>query len=337
MKPEILFLSQENVVEAGVLDMPKVMEQVEKAYTYMGKQQVKNPAKIQLAIPDPVNWNSFFMSMPSYIEPLNIAGFKWAAESHENVKHPGMPLGLDIVMLSDPATVYPKAIMDGTIITAMRTSGVAGMAAKYLARKNSKVATLVGAGVIGRTMVMSIMTALPQLETIYLCDLNVPKAEALAKEFEGKYNVIASGDTKACAEQSDLIVTETTASKPFLKKAWVKSNATVIQMSSWEIDEEIAKSASHLYLDSWEQMSHFKNSLIGHLHDDCGLTKDGVIELQDVVTGQAPGRTSDDELICCCTLGYAAVDITVANWIYENAKEKGIGTKLNLWENPLWV
>ena len=63
----------------------------------------------------------------------------------------------------------------------------------------------------------------------------------------------------------------------------------------------------------------------------------GVIELQDVVTGQAPGRTSDDELICCCTLGYAAVDITVANWIYENAKEKGIGTKLNLWENPLWV
>ena len=108
-------------------------------------------------------------------------------------------------------------------------------------------------------------------------------------------------------------------------------------MSSWEIDEEIAKSASHLYLDSWEQMSHFKNSLIGHLHDDCGLTKDGVIELQDVVTGQAPGRTSDDELICCCTLGYAAVDITVANWIYENAKEKGIGTKLNLWENPLWV
>ena len=70
MKPEILFLSQENVVEAGVLDMPKVMEQVEKAYTYMGKQQVKNPAKIQLAIPDPVNWNSFFMSMPSYIEPM---------------------------------------------------------------------------------------------------------------------------------------------------------------------------------------------------------------------------------------------------------------------------
>jgi len=337
MKPEILFLSQENVVEAGVLDMPNVMEQVENAYQFMGEGEVVNPAKIQLKIPEEGPWNSFFMSMPSYIKPLDVAGFKWAAESKDNVKHPGMPLGLDVVILSDPTTVYPRAIMDGTIITAMRTSGVAGMAAKYLARKNSKVATLVGAGVIGRTMVMAIMTALPELETIYLCDLNLPKAEALAKEFEGKYNVIASSDTEACAKQSDLIVTETTCTKPFLKREWVKDNATVIQMSGWEIDEQIAKDAARLYVDSWAQLSHFKNSLIGHLHDNCGLERDGVVELQDVVTGKAVGRTNDDELICCCTLGYGAVDITVANWIYENAKQMGIGTKLNLWENPLWV
>lgn len=337
MKPEILFLSQEDVVKAGVLDMPKVMEQVEQAYTYMGNHEVVNPAKIKLSIPEEGPWDSFFMSMPSYIKPLDVAGFKWAAESHENVKHPGMPLGLDVVVLSDPTTVYPRAFMDGTIITAMRTSAVAGMAAKYLARKNSKVATLVGAGVIGRTMVMAIMTALPDLETIYLCDLNVPKAEALAKEFEGKYNVIASGDTEACAKASDLIVTETTCVKPFLKREWIKSNATVIQMGSWEIDEQIPKDAANLYVDSWAQLSHFSSCLIGHLHENCGLEREGVIELQDVVVGNAPGRTNDEDLICCCTLGFGAVDITVANWIYENAKQKGIGTKLNLWENPLWT
>lgn len=302
MKPEILFLSQEDVVKAGVLDMPKVMEQVELAYTYMGKHEVINPAKIKLGIPEDDNWDSFFMSMPSYIKPLDVAGFKWAAESHENVKHPGMPLGLDVVVLSDPTTVYPRAFMDGTIITAMRTSAVAGMAAKYLARKNSKVATLVGAGVIGRTMVMAIMAALPELETIYLCDLNVPKAEALAKEFEGQYPVVASGDTEACAKASDLIVTETTCVKPFLKREWIKSNATVIQMGSWEIDEQIPKDAANLYVDSWEQLSHFSFSLIGHLHENCGLEREGVIELQDVVVGNVPGRTSDDDLICCCTL-----------------------------------
>lgn len=337
MEPEILFLKQEDVIAAGVLDMPKVMEQVEKAYTFMGNGQVVNPSKVQLRIPDQPNWNSFFMSMPSYIPPLDVAGFKWAAESHDNAKHPGMPLGVDVVVLSDPTTVYPKAIMDGTIITTMRTSAVAGMAAKYLARKDSKTATLVGAGVIGRTMVMAVMTALPQLETIYLCDLNLPKAEALAREFEGKYHVVASSDTGACAKESDLIVTATTTDRPFLKREWVKNNATVIQMGCWEIDEQIPKDAANLYVDSWAQLTHIEDTLIRHLEKDCGLTESGVIHLQDVVTGKAPGRTSDDQLLCCSTLGIGSVDITVAEWIYRQAKEKGIGQQLRLWDNALWV
>ena len=190
-KPEILFLKQEDVVKAGVLDMKTVLAITEKTFKMIGEGQVINPPKTMLGMPNNENWKSYCMSMPSYIGgDVDIAGFKWASESVFNMSQPDMPYGVDVVMLSDPKTVYPKAIMDGTIITAMRTSAAAGVAAKYLASKNSNTACLVGAGVIGRTMVMAMMEAVPSLETIYLCDLDIAKAQGIAKEYEGKYNVI---------------------------------------------------------------------------------------------------------------------------------------------------
>ena len=207
-KPEILFLKQEDVVKAGVLDMKTVLAITEKTFKMIGEGQVINPPKTMLGMPNNENWKSYCMSMPSYIGgDVDIAGFKWASESVFNMSQPDMPYGVDVVMLSDPKTVYPKAIMDGTIITAMRTSAAAGVAAKYLASKNSKTACLVGAGVIGRTMVMAMMEAVPSLETIYLCDLDIAKAQGIAKEYEGKYNVIPCSDTEEAAKKADIIVT----------------------------------------------------------------------------------------------------------------------------------
>lgn len=337
-KPEILFLKQEDTIKAGLLDMKMVMEVTEKTFKMIGEGQVINPPKTMLAMPEPENWTSFCMSMPSYIGgDVDIAGFKWASESVFNMTQPNMPYGLDVVMLSDPKTVYPKAIMDGTIITAMRTSAVAGVAAKYLASKKSKVACLVGAGVIGRTMVMAMMEAVPSLETIYLCDLDIEKAKAVAAEFEGKFNVIPCASTEEAAKQADVIVTETTARKPFLKAEWVKSNATVIQMSGYEIEDEILLKADKRVLDNWVQLSHGVGTLINKTSSEGKLTRDMVIELPELAAGQKPGRESDDELCVCCTYGIGSVDVAVAHKLYTNALEMGIGQKLMLWDNPLWV
>ena len=92
---------------------------------------------------------------------------------------------------------------------------------------------MVGAGVIGRTAIMAVSETVPTLETIYLCDLDISKAEALKKEFEGtcKATIIPSTDTEGCIKKSELIITQTTASKPFLKAEWVNKGSTVIQMA----------------------------------------------------------------------------------------------------------
>ena len=104
--------------------------------------------------------------MPVYVGgEVNRIGHKWAAESMDNAERGDMPMGVDVILLHDLEHAIPHAIMEGGLITAMRTSAVAGVGAKYLARPDSKVAGLVGAGVIGRTMIMSLTTAMPSLET----------------------------------------------------------------------------------------------------------------------------------------------------------------------------
>ena len=157
--PGILFLQEEDVIKAGVLDMKMTIQAVEKTYELLGKGQIINPPKTHIGMPigSGANWNSFFNSMPCYIGgDINVGGTKWAAESRRNSSIPGIPYGIDITILSDPETVLPFCILDGTLITAMRTSAVAGVFAKYTAPKNTETVTLVGAGFIGRTMIMSV-------------------------------------------------------------------------------------------------------------------------------------------------------------------------------------
>ena len=127
INPEILFLQQEDQIKAGLLDMKMILKITEDTYKMLGQGQIQNPPKVHLGIPEGTEWESFFNTMPSYIGgDMNIAGIKWAAESKKNATTPGIPYGIDISILSDPVTVLPFCIQDGTIITAMRTSAVAG-------------------------------------------------------------------------------------------------------------------------------------------------------------------------------------------------------------------
>jgi hypothetical protein len=120
MKSELLFMQQEDVIAAGILDMGKVLEMVEKAFYLEGQGEIINPPKTVFGIPFGPNPQSHFFSMPVYIGgDVNRPGTKWAAESMANTKTGDLPMGIDLVILSDPVTVQPVAIMDGMVITAL--------------------------------------------------------------------------------------------------------------------------------------------------------------------------------------------------------------------------
>ena len=338
INPEILFLQQEDQIKAGLLDMKMILEITEETYKLLGEGKIQNPPKTHLGIPDPENWNSFFNTMPCHIAgSYNIAGVKWAAESKKNAGIPGIPYGIDISILSDPETVLPFCILDGTIITAMRTSAVAGVQAKYCAPSDTKTATLIGAGVIGETMVMSICEAIPTVKTIYICDLALPKAEKIAAEYKDKYpgiEIIPTADSKAAAAKSELIMGETTARTPFIDKDWVKPHSAIVCVSN-EATKDVALMADVKVVDYWKQMVTFKNKAIVKAFDAGELTRDQILETSDLVLGK-PCRTSDDQFIYACSLGLGALDITVAYKLYQNAMKMGLGTKIKMWDKPLW-
>ena len=339
MTPEILFLKQEDVIRAGALDMPLILELAEQSLRMWARDELINPTKVGMVLPDAEHEESFFISMPVYIGgSTNIAGFKWAAESRYNITQPDLPTGVDITILSDPKTVLPVAIMDATLITAMRTAASAGIGAKYLARSNTRRAAFVGAGIIGRTMIMAMRCALPQLETIELYDLSQEKARALADEFaDGPCSVRAVPDLEKAVREADLVVTMTSTRKPFLQDSWLRKDATVIQMGPNDVLPEVILNAQTRIMDNWKQLTGSKLSAVHLLSEQGLLTEDMMTELRYVVNGDRPGRRSEEERVVYCSLGLGAMDILIANRLYQNARKQGIGQTLTLWDSPKWV
>lgn len=341
MKPEILFMQQEDVIAAGVLDMKIILEEAEKTFRLWAEGELKNMTKISMLLPDEQNERAFFNSMPAYVGgEKNLAGIKWAAESRENFDNPEMPTGVDITILSDPHTALPVCILDGTIITAMRTSASAGVAAKYLARKDTKKACFVGAGIIGRTMVLAMQESVPSLEEIKIYDLNYDKSAALAKEYEGKtgnLTVSATDDLEAAVREADLVVTMTSTRTPYLKEEWLQPNAMVIQMGPNEVEPKVITDADRLITDSWDELKAVDVSIICKLYRQGLLKDEDSTDLKEIVVGSAKGRASDNQRIVYCSLGIGAMDMVISERLYKKALEMGIGTKLVLWDKPLWI
>ena len=133
------------------------------------------------------------------------------------------------------------------------------------------------------------------------------------------------------------MVTETTSRREFIPKAWLKSNATVIQMEAHSFEKDVILSADRIILDSWEQMTHLPGHVFQQMHDAGQISADRVHHIHELAIGALVARENDDEFIFCGTYGMGCLDLTIADKLYHNAVAMGLGTKLVQWDNPLWV
>ena len=339
--PEFLFLTQEDVIAAGALDMAAALKDVELAYKLFASGKVIQPHKPVFRFNNPKTGAERYylaVSMPVYVGgSVNRIGHKWAAESMANAERGNMPMGVDITLLHDLDHAIPHAIMEAGVLTAMRTAAVAGVGAKYLARPNSKIAGLIGAGVIGRTMIMSLTTAMPSLEEIRLFDLNQERAKALAEEFKDQINVKVVGSVPEAFQGADIITTQTTARSPFVKDEWIPKGSYYAHMSSPEAEDAAFLSTDRLVVDNWATLKTWDYFPPTRLWKSGQIKENAISDIGEIILGEKPGRENNDERILFANLGMGALDITIAERIYQNAKAKGIGQKLKLWEKPLWI
>jgi ornithine cyclodeaminase/alanine dehydrogenase-like protein (mu-crystallin family) len=154
---EFLYLSRKNVEDLGIT-MKEVLKVVEHGFRLKGLSKTEMPPKPGVH-PRP---NAFIHAMPAYVKEVEAAGIKWVSGYPTNTEK-GLPYITGLLILNNPATGIPIAVMDCAWITAMRTGASVGISAKYLARQGSSVAAMLGCGVQARTSLRALVEILPEL------------------------------------------------------------------------------------------------------------------------------------------------------------------------------
>ncbi len=324
MTQEVLYLSREDVESVG-LPMAGVIDAVEAVFREKGEGNVEMPPKPGI---HPVA-DSFIHAMPAYVPGMQAAGMKWVSGFPSNLKR-GLPYISGLLILNDPVTGIPTGIMDATWVTAKRTGAATAVAAKYLAREDSKTVGILGCGVQGRTNLEALMVVCKSLEHVKAYDIDSKVLRKYAEDMGSEHGVAVVPVTspREAVEGCDIIVTAGPILKhpsPVIEPSWFEKGAFACPLdfdSYWKA--EAMHAADKFCTDDKDQLEYYQTvgyfSGIPDVHADLG----------EVVTGRKPGRESASERTMSMNLGVAIEDMATAIRILEKAKAEGIGTWLPL-------
>ncbi len=336
---KILFLKQEDAIASGVLDMKACVESVLCTLEMLGKNEIMNPPKTSLKHYREDGSMQFKLnSMPVYVGGnLQRAGVKWAGEAPGNSESPDLPLGIDVMILSDVDTVLPVAIMDATLITAMRTAAVTAIAIRLLSSELARTVGVFGAGVIGRTLLMALRDMPRVIEEVRLFDLQQAKAVALAEEFEVELPVRVVSNGEAACRGAKIVITATTAFQKIVEMDWLDVCVLRCQCGANEFPPESILEARRIVIDDWEQMIGVPGSNFKQLAEEGRIVPEDTILLSDIVAGNKKVETESENPIQFMARGLACLDLAFGEYVYQQARELGLGTVLNLWDEPVWI
>lgn len=309
-----------------LVSMTDAIKAIEKGFKDHGLGKTLMPPKVYI---DLKKHRGDFRAMPVYDEGFKKCAIKWV-NVHPDNKKKGLPTVMGIMILSDPLTGFPLAIMDATGATALRTGAAGGVAAKYLARRDSKIVSLVGAGVQARSQLMAIK------EVLKIEEVKVWGRRGEAKEFTENIRikgvrVVASGNLEDCVRGSDIVVTTTPSRKPIVKDAWLKEGAHINAIGAdargkQELEPSILK-RSRLVVDSWEQASH-SGEINMPLKKGIISQKDIYADMGEISAGKKKVRRTKKEITVFDSTGLAVQDLAIADLIYRKALASGKGKKI---------
>jgi ornithine cyclodeaminase/alanine dehydrogenase-like protein (mu-crystallin family) len=321
---EILYLSRADL-EYLNFNMVEIISIVEKAFKEKGLGDVEMPPKPGIHTAQ----DAFIHAMPAYIPAMKAAGIKWVSGYPENYKR-GLPYISGLLIMNDPDTGIPISVMDASWITSKRTGAATAVAAKYLARPESKTLAILGCGLEGRTNLEALGQVLKNLEEVRAYDISTENQERYVKEMSAKHQIMITGskNPREAVEGADAIVTAGPILKhpnPAIERAWLKNGlfACPIDFDSyWK--PEAMHSMDKFIADDEQQLLYYKTS--GYFQDIPQVFAD----LGEVVVGKKTGRANENERIMAMNLGLAIEDVAVAKSVYEEARSRGTGKWLRL-------
>ncbi|HYJ85764.1 MAG TPA: ornithine cyclodeaminase family protein [Pyrinomonadaceae bacterium] len=328
MKPDgTLVLTGRDV--AALLTIEECMAAVEHAFKIYGEGKTSPPGILGVHARE----GGFHIKAGLLELRRSYFAAKVNANFPENAKRFGQPTIQGVVVLCDGENGYPLALMDSIEITIQRTGAATGIAAKYLARSNSKTATICGCGNQGRVSLRALTKVLP-IEKAWVWDRDQDQAQGLANELAIHLGIDIEvvSELQTAVAQSDVVVTCTPSKQAFLKGDFVKRGTFIAAVGSDNPEkqevEPVLLSGNKLVVDVLEQCA-----TIGELHhavDAGAITCDDVYgELGEVVAGVKAGRTTPDEIIIFDSTGMALQDVVTAAAVYEKAVSEQAGTVID--------
>jgi alanine dehydrogenase len=263
---------------------------------------------------------------------LGLAGVKVVGDFVENYRL-GLPSEMAILSLFDPATGMPKAIVDATAITEMRTGALTAIGARHLARPDARVLGHIGARGTAYWNVR-LLDRLFDFDEIRVHSRRPESREAFAARLERDLGrpVRVTSDWRSCVEGADIVVEASRLSRPepLLRTEWIAPGALVVPYGTMSaVELSLTSAASKVVVDDWGQCATGPFGAL-RAHVDAGLLTRETLhaELCEIVVGRRPGRERSDELIVFWHRGLSLSDIALAAELLEQARAAGLGQQL---------
>ncbi|MGQ0602578.1 MAG: ornithine cyclodeaminase family protein [Anaerolineales bacterium] len=331
---EILFLSKEDV-DALELSSQEILDAIEQGLKAHGEKKVIMPSKDHLPLAYP---EKLFNILKGYVEPVNVAGVKVIGDFHNNYQY-DLPSELALITLYRPETGAPFCIVDGTLITWMRTGAVTALGAKYLADPKARVLGHIGARGTAWYNV-PLLDRIFNFEEIRVTSKRPESRERFAEEMGRQLGkkIVVKATTEEAVRDADIIIdaSRLTQHEVLVYDRWVKPGAHLQAYGAvLSVEPTLPFTVDKMVVDDWNQC---QKSQYGQF---AGLIREGKLrtehiysEIGEIVAGLKPGRQSDTERSLFWHKGFAVSDIMLGYAAYQKAVAKGLGTRLSYYKQP---
>ncbi len=371
-KIDFIYLNEEDMIKAGVTDMAGCVAAMEEMFKLLkiGDYRMGGPNGnshgVMMSFPAESPFPNMpidgpdrrFMAMPAYLGgSFDMAGMKWYGSNVENKKK-GLPRSILMLTLNDKDTGAPLAYMSANILSAFRTGAVPGVGVKYFAREDSKVVGIIGPGVMSKTAFDATMAVRATIETVKIKGRSRKSIDSFIQYINEKYPQIKEIRVVETEEEavvdSDIVHIATSSPTgdiyqyPYIKEAWIKPGAILCCPAAARFDDDFILNRARTVTDNIELYEAWAEEMefpayhtipipAVHCMDliaEGKMKKEQIDDLGDVIMGKIPAHRKEDEIVIYSVGGMPIEDVAWGTIVYRNALEKGIGTKLNLWNDP---
>ncbi|MCO6487941.1 MAG: hypothetical protein J5I98_05960 [Phaeodactylibacter sp.] len=339
---ELLYLTHDEIIRCKALEFENIIRKLEQVFDCHYRKDFVLPHKSVIRWGDAMSETSTgrINSMPAYVGGnIRALGIKWIGGFPAN-RNKGLPRATALIVLNDPDTGLPQCIMEGAYISAMRTVGTNLLAARYLCKKDSRKLGVVGAGVQIRFHVKGFLNAFKNIETVYAFNRTRRNGLKMKEMMNGASAEICLVDSiKEAVEDVDILISGTTSNAPLITTEKIKPGTTYFHFSGNECTYEFLNQFTYMFVDDWEAIRHRNNLTPALMHQE-GKFNMGLIKgnLGELVAEKVSGRSREENIIFCA-MGIGISDVAIAKSVYDEARDRGLGRKMPLWENlnPLFT